>query len=257
MITQVKKSLEEVVNAIPKGAVTLDVGAASAPIRRADFIIDAVPFADMHLEQAKGPGESRFSKERYVQHDICDRKPWPFADKQFDYSFCSHVLEDIRDPVWVCSELIRVSKAGYIEIPSRLYETTFGIEAGGLAGAAHHRWLVDLADGKLRFTFKYFQVHKKAVNKNRRAPGSTDEDQFLKIEWKDSFEYGENWLNSGKEIFEYYLERPVSEKEKWQLYRALSPRPLLIRWLQYAKNVSPALAERYEQYRASIARTVT
>jgi hypothetical protein len=33
---------------------------------------------------------------------------------------CSHTLEDIRDPLWVCSEMIRIGKAGYIELPRGL-----------------------------------------------------------------------------------------------------------------------------------------
>lgn len=249
MLSQVKKSLEEIVNAIPEGAITLDVGASSAPIRRADYIIDAVPYTDINWEQAKGPGEPRFSEERYIQHDICDREPWPFKDKQFDYSFCSHVLEDIRDPIWVCSELIRVSKAGYIEIPSRLYETTFGIEARDLAGASHHRWLVDLADGKLRFTFKYFYAHARSVNQNRRNPRKPGEDLVLKLEWKEDFEYGENWLNSGKEIFEYYLDRPISENEKWMLFRCTSPFSFLSRWFRYLKNTNTFAQNVYNRFR--------
>lgn len=249
MITESKKSLEEIVNAIPETDVTLDVGASSAPIRRADYIIDAVPYTAINRDQAKGPGEERFSEERYVMHDICQREPWPFKDKQFDYSFCSHLLEDIRDPIWVCSELIRVSKAGYIEIPSRLYETTFGIEARDLAGASHHRWLVDLMDGKLRFTFKYFYAHAKAVNRNRRNPRVRGDELVLKLEWKDTFDYSENWLNSGKEIFEYYLDRPISEKEKWALFRETSPYPFLSRWLRYLKNTNPAVLALLMRYR--------
>lgn len=249
MLTQVRKPLQEILDAIPESAVTLDVGGASAPMRRADFVIDIVPYSGVHLEQGKGSGTSRLSEERFVQHDICDRTPWPFEDKQFDYSFCSHVLEDIRDPLWVCSELMRVSKAGYIEVPSRIYETTFGIEARGLAGASHHRWIVDLHDRTLRFTFKYFQVHKKAVNKNRSKPKLTGEDQVLQIEWDGEFSYTENWLNSGKEIFEYFLERPVSEKEKWALFRKLSPHSLPSRWFRYLKNTSSFARELYNRFR--------
>jgi SAM-dependent methyltransferase len=41
----------------------------------------------------------------------------PFADDAFDYAICSNVLEHVTDPVAVASELSRVARAGYIEVP--------------------------------------------------------------------------------------------------------------------------------------------
>src|SRR5260370_17414930 len=52
---------------------------------------------------------------------MCER-PWPYPDKHFDFSFCAGTLEDVRDPIGACHELMRVSRAGYIETPSRLRE---------------------------------------------------------------------------------------------------------------------------------------
>jgi hypothetical protein len=85
---------------------------------------------------------------------MCDREPWPFAGDRFDFAVCSHTLEDVRDPIWVCSELSRVARAGYVEVPSRLMEQAFGIQ-GPWAGYGHHHWLIEpLADGTLEFVFK-------------------------------------------------------------------------------------------------------
>jgi SAM-dependent methyltransferase len=241
MLKIIENDIDSLIKSLPESYKVLDVGCASGPLKRADFLIDIVPFEDIYWGNAKGPGDIRASKNTYIQHDICSREPWPFKDKQFDYSFCSHVLEDIRDPLWACSELIRISKAGYIEVPSKLYETTFGVEYKNLAGAAHHRWVVDVVDDRLRFTFKYMNIHQKLLNKNRRKYSANDPEMFLCIAWSESFNYFENWLNSGKEIFEYYLNRPVTDKEKWRIYRKTSVKNLLFRWLSYFKNISPLI----------------
>ncbi len=118
-----------------------------------------------------------------------------------------------------------------------MYETTFGVEVKNLAGATHHRWIIDLFENKLRFTFKYMHVHSRFVNKNRGKFKAGNPEMVLRLEWFDSFDYFENWLNSGKEIFEFYLGRTVTEKQKWTIYRDTQNRPLITRWLAYIKNV--------------------
>ena len=57
---------------------------------------------------------------------------------------CSHTLEDLRDPLWVCAELVRVAKAGYVEVPSRAAEQSRGWEHPRIAGLSHHRWLIEI-----------------------------------------------------------------------------------------------------------------
>lgn len=85
------------------------------------------------------------ASENNIRWDINNR-PWPIEDKQFDISFSTHTLEDIRDPIGAVSELKRISKAGVIKCPMRLYEMASG-------KCAHHHWLVDIYKGSLRFTF--------------------------------------------------------------------------------------------------------
>src|SRR5690349_25177201 len=88
---------------------------------------------------SQGGEKEWFSAKTWVQRDICDKAPFPFADKQFDFAICSHTLEDVRNPLWVCSEIIRVAKRGYIEVPSREWETCRGWERPNQAGLSHHR----------------------------------------------------------------------------------------------------------------------
>ena len=44
----------------------------------------------------------------------------PFKDKEFDFVISSHVIEHVDDVTLFISELERVSKRGYIELPTKL-----------------------------------------------------------------------------------------------------------------------------------------
>ena len=90
-------------------------------------------------------GLSVSARTLWIEHDICAREPWPFAERQFDFAVCSHTLEDVRDPIWVAAELQRVAVAGYIEVPTLREELTYGIQ-GPWVGWGHHRWLVLVQD---------------------------------------------------------------------------------------------------------------
>jgi hypothetical protein len=142
---------------LAEDALVLDVGGGASPFARADWVLDLMPFEERGLYGDEGPSV-RFSRSTWVVRDMCSREPWPFADGQFDFAVCSHTLEDVRDPVWVCSELSRVAAAGYVEVPSRLEEQSFGFQ-GPWAGWSHHRWLVDVSGDGLTFVFKHGFVH--------------------------------------------------------------------------------------------------
>ena len=69
---------------------------------------------------------------------FCERRPLPFGDKEIDFFICSNTPEDLRAPLWVCSEMIRVAKRVYIEVPSRAMVSSRGVEPGQ-KGWSHHR----------------------------------------------------------------------------------------------------------------------
>src|SRR3954464_7543467 len=141
-------------------AVVLDVGGWAKPFARADWVLDLMPYETRGLygyEQGDRAGE-RFGADTWVVRDMCAREPWPFDDEQFDFAICSHTLEDTRDPIWVCHELQRVARAGYIEVPSRLEERTYGFQ-GPWVGWGHHRWLCDVTDSRIDFVLKHHVIH--------------------------------------------------------------------------------------------------
>ena len=144
----------------------LDVGGWARCFNRATHVIDSGPYEThgrhyqehLNLAAQGGPVE-HFTAETWFQRDICDHTPWPFPDKFFDFCICSHTLEDIRDPLWVCHEINRVAKRGYIEIPSLLFEMSRGREPGVPVGLCHHRWLIEVKGTDLAFSHKYHYIH--------------------------------------------------------------------------------------------------
>jgi len=141
-------------------ARVLDVGGGARPFSRADCVLDAIAYESRgELGYNGDPAQERFDAASWVQRDICDREPWPFADREFDFAVCSHTLEDVRDPVYVAAELQRVAAAGYIEVPAVREELTYGIQ-GPWVGWGHHRWLVFVGESGLEFVFKHHVVNR-------------------------------------------------------------------------------------------------
>jgi hypothetical protein len=145
-------------------AVVLDLGGWADPFPRADWVIDQFPYETRGLYERRGwvepraENEERFTRQTWIERDLCDREPFPFSDGEVDFVLCSQTLEDLRDPVWVCSEMQRVGNAGYIEVPSRLEEQSWGI-AGEYVGWPHHGWLVDVDEDAIEFVQKSHAIH--------------------------------------------------------------------------------------------------
>lgn len=128
--------------ALPDDALILDVGGWAAPFNRATHVLDAMPFESRGaMGFSYGGAQERFGADTWSQTDFCAREPWPYEDDQFDLVLCVTTLEDVRDPVWVCQEMSRVAKAGYLEVPSILNELTWRLPGeGAYLGNRHHHW---------------------------------------------------------------------------------------------------------------------
>ena len=96
----------------------------------------------------------------YIPVDI-DENPLPFGNKELDFIYSRHVLEDIQNPNYAIREMIRCSKSGYAETPSPLVEITKGVDAEDTskfyAGYHHHRYIVwsDMEKNEMYFLPKY------------------------------------------------------------------------------------------------------
>jgi hypothetical protein len=201
-------SAQRIIDSLAADAVVLDVGGGMKPFTRADWVMDALPYAERGAHGSSGGDSERFSADTWVCRDFCDREPWPFADKQLDFVTCSHTLEDVRDPIWMCSEMNRIAKAGYIEVPSRLEEQSYGFQ-GPWTGWSHHRWLIDIGENEITF------VHKSAVverDDSHFPPGHRDtlsaEERVSTLFWDGGFGYRERLFWDPIE-FDEWLAEPV------------------------------------------------
>lgn len=98
---------------VSKKALVLEVGSGGNPYFRANVLLDA--YED--------------TRERHFVPLVADRptvlglvENLPFKDDTFDFVIASHVLEHSAHPEQFLKELMRVAKAGYIEVPDALME---------------------------------------------------------------------------------------------------------------------------------------
>jgi hypothetical protein len=217
--------------------LVLDVGGWACPFNRANWVIDAEPYdtrgfyRTIGLPPHQGGDHEHFSRETWVTRDLCAREPWPFGDKQFDFSICSHTLEDLRDPLFVCAELIRVSKAGYIEVPSRLWESCRGVEHPRIAGLSHHRWLIELEGEHLQFTQKYHRIH---ADFDLAFPASyarrlAKEQSVIRFYWTGRFSCAETMIH-GVDQIHAFLADYVRSRQRYSAIRHWSRNAS--RWLR-------------------------
>jgi hypothetical protein len=194
-------------------ALVLDVGGWGKPWPRADWVIDLMPYENRGLYGEAESQPERFSAATWVERDICAHEPWPFTDGRFDFAVCSHTLEDVRDPVHVCAELNRVARAGYIEVPSRLEEQSWGA-IGEHVGWSHHHWLVDVGADGIEFVFKPHVIH--ADPQLHLPPGVanvlTDSERVQSLFWEGAFGYRERIFADVGELHAYLAEPVVAHR---------------------------------------------
>lgn len=82
---------------------------------------------------------------QFVRGDLCDPDLYTqFSDKEFDWVWCNHTLEDLYDPFIVLKNLRRIAKRGLIGMPHWTREVTVQSdrpEWEHICGWPHHFWL--------------------------------------------------------------------------------------------------------------------
>lgn len=246
-----QKNSAAIMQRLKTSDLVLDIGGWGHPFNRANYVLDLGPyetrgfynrtFAKNHPIPPIGGTVEMFTKETWIELDLCSKAPYPFPDKHFDFVVCSHTLEDIRDPLYVCSEMIRIGKAGYIEVPSRLWETCRGSERG-IAGLSHHRWLIDIDSSRnsIRFLQKFHRIH----NWRNSLPASVlrhlSEEQTVQwLFWQDSFNFHEELVH-GEEVQLQEMERFVQKHRRYSpLLLAIDSQAMRAAWM-YRRAVNKA-----------------
>jgi SAM-dependent methyltransferase len=94
------------------------------------------------VDDFERPGEQAISFRRPLV--VADGEDLPFGDGAFGYVIASHVLEHAHNPSRFAAELSRVAAAGFVQVPSREAELTFGWD--------YHPWLIDRSGDRLVFS---------------------------------------------------------------------------------------------------------
>lgn len=98
----------------------------------------------------------------------------------FDFTICTHTLEDILNPIFVIKNMIKFSKGGFISMPSKWADLTLSTYRPW-KGWMHHRWLFDVIDDTLVCVPKlpYFEY----IDTTHFANKPTE----IRFYWKDTF----------------------------------------------------------------------
>lgn len=221
-------NVQRALGLIKPGDVVLDIGGWACPFNRADYVLDAGPYDTRGYYRTFGGAPSQggatehFSRETWIQRDICEHTPFPFADKSIDWVICSHTLEDIRDPLWVCQEMMRIGRRGYIEVPSRATESSRGASHPRIAGLTHHRWLIDIdmAGQDISFLMKPHLIHAhwRFSLSAGYARSLSDAGRVQWLWWEDRFTCHEVTIH-GEENWAAELERFVASVRPYAAWR--------------------------------------
>lgn len=181
----------QIENRLKEGDRVLDIGSWNDVFPRANVIIDVNPY---ETRKNKFPDQREyFTRDSWLQSDVNKIETWAkFKDKEFDFAICSHLLEDVRDPLFVCEQLIRVCKSGYIEVPTRYRECSRALANDTVSGYDHHRWLVDVIDEALVFTAKLHWAHTiDYLTDEKRRLLNFSNFHYFGVFWEDSFSFVE------------------------------------------------------------------
>ena len=120
----------------------LEVGAAANP--QYDDLVDT--YMDLFPVRSRKPT---------ITGDINLPAVWDaIAEESWDFVLCSHMLEDIRDPLFVLRQLTRHARGGFIAVPNKHTELSM-VESWFYVGYAHHRWIFTVQHGVLLILAKW------------------------------------------------------------------------------------------------------
>lgn len=163
--------------AVKKTAFVVDIGSGDKPFWRADVYVDDLTLGDV---QRASETKTIHDLGKFVDANV---ENLPFENKQFDFSFCSHLLEHVEHPGKAINEITRISKAGYIETPNGVIET--------VEPFVSHIWFVFKNSNKLIFVRKSKKMHEILLKNENKFTSviNKSKDPFIRMYWKNKIEY--------------------------------------------------------------------
>ena len=115
-----------------------------------------------------------------------ENKQLPFKDNEFDFVIASHVLEHVEDLKFFINELERVSKKGYIELPTKLEDNLV------FENKKDHLWHMDFDDvnSKLLISNKLQYIEPiLTVSMIQNLRENFKSSLVLELYWEDKIDY--------------------------------------------------------------------
>ena len=115
-----------------------------------------------------------------------ENKQLPFKDNEFDFVIASHVLEHVEDFKFFINELERVSKKGYIELPTKLEDNLV------FENKNDHLWHMDFDDvnSKLLISNKLQYIEPiLTVSMIQNLRENFKASLVLELYWEDKIDY--------------------------------------------------------------------
>ena len=115
-----------------------------------------------------------------------ENKQLPFKDNEFDFVIASHVLEHVEDLKFFINELERVSKKGYIELPTKLEDNLV------FENKNDHLWHMDFDDvnSKLLISNKLQYIEPiLTVSMIQNLRENFKASLVLELYWEDKIDY--------------------------------------------------------------------
>jgi len=163
---------------INKNDIVIDIGSGDKPFWRANVFLDNLSLDNL---QRSTYSDTIKNLGNFVNGDIT--KKTPFKNKIFDFSFCSHVLEHVENPDLAIKEIMRISKAGYIEVPNGLLEYMMPFST--------HLWFIFLSNKKLYFLRKGAKLHEVLTENSIHYSYLPHKmkNPFIRLYWKNKIDY--------------------------------------------------------------------
>lgn len=105
---------------------------------------------------------------------------------KYDFSICTHTLEDLNNPLYVIDKIIKISKRGLVSVPSKYLELTRPEESSH-RGYYHHRYIATINNQKLFFIPKTPIVERKVFDDISKKYNVNNGELWLI--WENDFDY--------------------------------------------------------------------
>ncbi len=135
----------------------------------------------------------------------------PFKDNQFDFVIASHVIEHVDNFEFFIKELERVSKKGYIELPSKLEDNLV------FENKKDHLWHMDFDDVNLKLIISkkiQFLEPILTVSTIQKLRKNFESSLIIQLFWEDKidFQFIDNDKNNEKISLLTLLRKYISKK---------------------------------------------